>query len=388
MTMKLFAIVQANLVRTLRDRLGLFFLVLMPMILIVVLGIMYGGSNTARIGIVDADGGPLARELIAAVGTGSDLMVELETYGSVDDLRDATARGFVGSGLAIPAGYEAALRGGNPTSVTVIGPPTQQASAVRATIDRAIANQAALIRAARFVESDGITFEQALAQARASQGDTTGVTVTVRSVADAPTVRGFDVGAQSQLILFMFLTSLTSATELITTRQLGISRRMYATPTGAWTIIAGEGLGRVAVALLQGAIIIIGSAVLFGVGWMDPLATAAIVTLFALVSGGAALLIGTVARNTSQAGALGPALGMLLGLLGGTMVPPEIFPQAMQTVSRLTPHAWAMDAFRTLTLNGGGVADILGPLAILAAFAAVLLVLAVVRFRRVVLAGA
>ena len=388
MTSRVLAIVQANLVRTVRDRMGLFFLVLMPLILIVVLGIMYGGQGSARVGLVDADGGPLAAELVAGIGGDPGLAIEIERYGSIDDLRDASARGFVAVGLAIPAGYDADLRSGRNPSLTIVAPPTALASAVRSTVDRAIAAQTALIRAARFVAGPTVTFDQALAQARASQAYAPGVGLVEASVAEATTVRGFDVGAQSQVILFMFLTSLTGAAELITTRQLGISRRMYATPTGAWTIIAGEGLGRVAVALVQGTLIVVGSALLFGVNWMDPIATGAIVVLFAAVSGGAALLIGTLARNTSQAAALGPALGMLLGLLGGTMVPPEVFPSVMRTLSHITPHAWAMDAFRTLMFDGGGVGAILGPLAVLAAFAVALLTLAVVRFRRVVLTGA
>ena len=90
MIMKLYAIVQANVVRPLRDRLGLFFLVLMPLILIVVLGIMYGGSNTARIGIVDADGGPLARELVAAVGQGLQAVL----YQIMQELTKATDIGL------------------------------------------------------------------------------------------------------------------------------------------------------------------------------------------------------------------------------------------------------------------------------------------------------
>lgn len=88
-----------------------------------------------------------------------------------------------------------------------------------------------------------------------------------------------------------------------------------------------------------------------------------------------------------QAGAIGPALGMLLGLLGGTMVPAEVFPEAMRTASHLTPHAWAMDAFRGLLLRGETLVDIVPQLAVLAGFAVVLMTLAVWRFRRALVAG-
>ena len=118
---------------------------------------------------------------------------------------------------------------------------------------------------------------------------------------------GFSIGAQSQLILFMFLTSLTGATELIVTRDLGISRRMFATPTRASVIIVGEGVGRLALALFQGAFIVVASTLLFGVEWGDPVAAIAIVVAFSFVAAGAAMLVGAVARNASQAGAIGPA---------------------------------------------------------------------------------
>ena len=104
--------------------------------------------------------------------------------------------------------------------------------------------------------------------------------------------------------------------------------------------------------------------------------------VFAFVAGGAAMLVGSVASNPSQAGALGPALGLLLALLGGAMVPSEVFPEAMRTLSHVTPHAWAMDAFRALG-SGDTVVTILPQLLVLAVFATGLLGLATLRFRRV-----
>lgn len=387
---KLAAIVQANLVRTSRDRMGLFFIVLLPLILIVVLGLTFGRTGTARVGVVDEDGGPLAAELVTAISTTAGLRVEIRAYDSVDGLRDAASRGFVEFGITIPAGYDETVRTGSEATITYVAPPTAVATATRTTIDRAVAEQAALLRAARFAAMErGIPFDRALGAARAQAHHAPGVGVAVTSViGDSARASSFGTGAQSQIVLFMFLTSLTGATELITTRQLGISRRMLATPTGAWTIIAGEGLARLAVALFQGFFIVVASSLIFAVDWGDAIATAAIIIVFALVCAGAALLIGVLASTPSQAGALGPALGMGLGLLGGTMVPTDVFPEVMRTLSRLTPHAWALDALQTLIDDGAGVVQVMPQLAVLVGFAAALLLLAVTRFRRLLAAGA
>ncbi len=387
---KALAITRANLVRTGRDRQGLFFILVLPMILIIVLGTTYGGQGTARIGVVDQDGGAFATELISDIGQAQELRVDLRQYASPEALQDAVARGFVEFGVVIPAGYDAALRDGGTASIEYATPGTTMSGSARPIVDRAVAAQAAVVRAARFAaQANAIPFDEALAAARSAQAGAPGVTVGVESVASSSTagVSGFSIGAQSQVILFMFLTALTGAAELITTRQLGISRRMLSTTTSAGTIILGESAARVLLAMLQGAFIIIASALLFNVDWGDPLAATAIMLVFAFVAGGAAMLVGIVARNPSQAGALGPALGMLLGLVGGTMIPPEVFPEAMKTLSHLTPHAWALDAYRKLLLDNGTLVDVLPQLAMLVAFAAVLLGASTWRFRRVLGSG-
>jgi ABC-2 type transport system permease protein len=190
------------------------------------------------------------------------------------------------------------------------------------------------------------------------------------------------VGASSQLVLFMFVTALASAGVLINNRRLGVSRRMLSTPTAPGVVLAGETAGRFSVIALQGLYIVGASALLFGVGWGDPVGALVVVVLFALVATGASMLAGAVFRNEQQASSAGLMLGLGLGAIGGCMVPLQIFPPTLRAIAHLTPHAWALDAFSEL-VDGGGVTGILPNLAVLAAMAAVLLVLATVRLRRV-----
>ena len=58
----------------------------------------------------------------------------------------------------------------------------------------------------------------------------------------------------------------------------------------------------------------------------------------------------------------------------------------MRTLSHVTPHAWAMDAFHRLLLTVAGLPTVLPEVAVLLGFAAVLLTLAVFRFRRAIAA--
>ncbi len=386
---KLLAIVRTNMVRTFRDRLALFFSVALPIILILVLGLTFGAQASVRIGIVDLDRGSVSTGLVAALGASRDVTVDVRTYDAPDALEDAAARGIVSVGVVIPAGYSDALTAGRPAEVTVLAPPTQRASAIRTAIDEAIAGEAGLVRAAQFAAaSTGESFADALARARLDAASVAGVDVLVVPVnVAAGSAAGFGSGAQSQLVLFMFLTSLTGSVELVITRQLGISRRMFATPTGPWTIITGESLARIVFAIAQGLFIVAASALLFGVGWGHPVGVASVLVVYALVAGGASMIVGSVASNPSQAGAIGPAVGILLALLGGAMVPLELFPPVMQSVARLTPHAWAMDGLAQVGIAGVGVGDVLPQLIVLLGFAAVLFSIAILRFRRVLTGG-
>jgi ABC-2 type transport system permease protein len=340
--------------------------------------------SAARLGVVDADGSPISATLVAAVTT-SDIDLDVRTYPDVAELRDAVERGYVEIGVVIPAGHEAAILAGSTASVEVVTQPISAASIVRTAVDRAIARESAVVAAARIaVGATHVDLATALAAARARQPGIGGMDVRMESVSDlGSNPAGFALGAQSQVILFMFLTSTTGAAVLVTSRQLGVSRRELSTPTPIAAIIAGEALGRFAFAVFQGGFIVVATAVLFGVDWIDPLATGAIVGAFALVAAGAAMLVGSLVRNEHQVSAVGPALGMIFGLLGGTMVPIEVFPEVMRDLSHVTPHAWAMEGLHHLLLQGGGLADVLPQVAVLLGFAAVLLAVATIRFRRV-----
>jgi len=52
-----------------------------------------------------------------------------------------------------------------------------------------------------------------------------------------------DSGAAQELVLFVFVTSLSASSMLIETRRLGVSRRMLASPTPLGTVVVGEALG-------------------------------------------------------------------------------------------------------------------------------------------------
>jgi ABC-2 type transport system permease protein len=374
------AIARANLVRLLRDRLGLFFILVLPLIIVLVTGLQFGGGFEPRIGLLASDGGELADEL----GASLERDWQVERYTDAATLATDVEDGRIAFGVSLPDRYTERLLAGETLDVEYRSPPNEVAVGRRSVVTAAIAEQASIARAARFAADEtGTALGEAFAAAETVAGAMPEIDVEVRTLGESlfpPQLAGFTLGAQGQLVLFIFLTSLTGSAQLILSRKLGVSRRMLSTSTPMPAILLGEALGRFGVALFQGLFIVAATALAFGVDWGDPLGAAAIVVAFSLVSAGVAMLIGAISTNAEQASSIGVFAGLGIAALGGSMMPPEIFPPIMDTISRLIPHRWAIDGFREL-IAGGTIATIVPQLGVLLGAAVVLLGLATWRLR-------
>ena len=85
-------IARVNLLRALRDRTNLFFVFLLPLIIIVALGAMYGGFGSTRLGIVSVGSGPLGDDLVRLLEEG-ELDIEIDRARLLEELRGAVEDG-------------------------------------------------------------------------------------------------------------------------------------------------------------------------------------------------------------------------------------------------------------------------------------------------------
>jgi ABC-2 type transport system permease protein len=378
-----------ELVRLFRDRGNIFFVLVFPILLVVLIGASFGGEGgDRRLGVVAEGSDALAADLIADL----DALDSLRTVEVVDEaeLRDQVARGGLVAGIVVPEGAGAAIAAGDDVEVAYVGRQDGGAASVQAIVQGVISDRAAITDAARVAaERSGAPLSEATEVAERVAGQLPGVEVTAVEIAveggleqEFAGLGQFDLGASSQLFLFTFLTALAGSAALIQTRQLGVARRMLSTSTPAVVVLAGLGGGRIAVALFQAAYIVAITTVVFGVNWGDPLATTVVVLLFCLIAGGAGVLVGATMRNDSQASGMGVGLGLGMAALGGSMVPLELFPETLRQVARITPHAWANQAMAELVRRDGTLADVATEVAVLAGFAVVLLATATVLLRR------
>lgn len=367
-----------------RDKSNYFFVFILPLGIIVIIGSLFGSGFRPTIGIV-APGTGVGAGLAERIGDIDD--VDVVKYDDLEGLVEAVERSTVQAGVSIDEDFEDALESGNSGRVEYLARPDSSGPQLQALVSAVVTEFSYDVISARVAGGD---LAESITSAVDRRGAVPPVEVRLSTTGEAmfdSSLGQFDLGASAQLVLFMFLTGLTGSAALIQSRQLGVSRRMLGTPTSARTIIVGETLGRFAVVLVQGLYILFVTLIVFGVNWGDPLGAAAIMTLFGLVAAGAAMLMGSVFQNDQQAGGVGVMLGLGLAALGGAMVPVEVMPAGMQTVARFTPHSWAIDAFSELVREDGTIIDIGPQLGVLAVFAVAMLLLATWRFRRVLTRG-
>jgi ABC-2 type transport system permease protein len=378
------ALAAAELRRVTRDRTFLFFAVLLPVLIILLIGVTISSNTEIRVGVVDEGPSPLSSRLGRALD--ADATVTVEPYAGRAAGVAALRRGEVSAVVVVPAGFDAALRAGRRVDLPVLVPGSAEGSQAALTgLGSVVAQHAATVQAALFATGTaGREFDENLRAAARLQQDVAAVpvrTVVVDSASNYLPL-GFSYSAPTMLVLFVFINAVAGGAAMIQTRRYGIFARALAAPTRPRDLVLGEALCYLALTLGQALLIVTVGAVLFGVSWGNPLAAVALVLVWAAVGTGAGMVAGTFFRTPEQAGAIGPAIGIAFGMLGGCMWPLEIVPEGVARLGHLTPHAWAVDAWVEVLSRGGGLPEVAGYLAILSLYAAALLALASLRLRR------
>lgn len=381
------ALAITSLRRIVRDRTAMFFVVALPVLIILVIGTVTNAFQGFRVAVVDEDGSALSQRIIRALETEETLEVDV-----VSNLKGATTalrRTELHAVVVIPEGYEERLVREGASSIEVLGERTNETQrAARAAIEPVIVAEGANIQAALFAgEALGQSIEGRVEAVERIKAGVVGVEVdgVVVDATSQTLPAGFSYSAPTMLVLFVFINSVAAGAAIIQTRQLRLYERISAAPVRPSTIVTGEAAATFGLALVQSALIVAVGWGFFGVDWGDPVAALTLVTVWALVGTGAGVLAGTLFATPEQAGSIGPAIGIAFGMLGGCMWPLEIVPPVMKTIGHVVPHGWAVDAWTQLVAEGAGVSGIGKELLVLCAFAGVLLALATVRLRAVLL---
>ena len=355
----------------LRDRSNIFFVFVFPLLLVLMIGAQFGeGATAGRVAVAgDSSLGQALGQRLEA----SDVVVSDPAW---SDALDLLARGRLDVAVRVDDAAATAYEQGDALTLEVVRGSSPNAQLVEQDVRVAVDSLRSARARQSALEGAGIPADRAASALATAARDVTAPTLEVTNVdrlsREFAGLGQFDLGASGQVLLFVFLTSLTGSGTLIRARRAGVIARMLSGPMTAGQVIGGEVLGRWAIGLFQGGYIMVATSLLFGVGWGSLPLSLLVVVLFSLVAAGAAILLGALMGNEGAAGGLGVGLGLVLAALGGSMLPLELFPDALRRVADITPHAWAYDAFAEIQRRGGTLVDVLPQLGVLAAMAVLL----------------
>jgi ABC-type multidrug transport system permease subunit len=163
----------------------------------------------------------------------------------------------------------------------------------------------------------------------------------------------------SYLVMFAFFLVLTVGWLFVAERRQGTMKRLVVAPLTKVEILIGKMLPCLFLSLFQGFFLLGAGKLLFDMSWgSQPLWLIPVVIATSFAAIGLAMLVASVARTETQVAIYGTLLVLVLaGLSGCLMAGRSFMPEQMQRLSRLTPHAWALDAYLQLLTNPAPVME-------------------------------
>ncbi len=420
--MKLFRIAVKDLVRSFRSSflIGMMFVapVLITAIIYFAFGSMVSGEGALKIPSIRAQVVNLDQpDPALGVDTGKRLVEFLQSEGltailqtspssSEAEARAAVDRRAADVAIIIPGNLSAAVSQPNArASVVVYSDPTQT---LGPTIVKMLLNdfldgfsgaKIAVEVTGQQMSARGLGLSDAQAQAVAQQyagwvqaaeqgqGDAGSTLVALRvpqaNARPINPITGFLGPVMAGMMcLFVFFTGSAAAQSILQEDEEGTLARLFTTPTSHATILGGKFVAVFLTLVVQIAVLLVISSLLFGIQWGDLLTMALLTLGTSAAASGFGILLNSLIKTTRQAGPIGAGVVVVTGILSG-LVPTgdPSQPSPFDTIGLAFPQGWALHGWK-LSLSGASAGDIVLPLVVLLIAGAALFTIGTLIFRR------
>jgi len=396
---RILTLARKDLLETRRDRLSALFIIIMPLAFTTFFGVMFGsGSDRLPLAVANADRGPQAQALVAALDASDAVRVVAVNQGDIDQYM---ADNKAAAGLVIPAGFSADVSSGRATTLTIIGDPSSSGALAATTEIRAVAGRLVAAQlAARIGAEEAVATtvkgtpkdpagvvakalqraEPAAAQAMAHPA------VTIRAVQAGAAANqvpsGFVLSSPGMMVNFIMFSLLTAGMAVINERRNGTLARLMTTRTRRPELIAGKMGGMFALTFIQQILLIAVGQFAFGVDYLrDPAALLLMMVSLSLVASSLGLLLASVLTSEQALVASVVITSMAVSALSGAWFPLEITGTGFRFVGHLLPTSWILEGLRGIIVRGFDVRQVMPAFAVALAWSAGLFLAAVSRFR-------
>lgn len=396
--------VRKDLARLRRDPVGLATSLGIPLVLVTLVTLVFGGGQATpqgRLLVADEDGTVLSQALTGAFSRGPlSKMLVLETTGR-EEGRRRMDRGDASALLIVPKGFQDAFLQNQPAQLSLVTNPAQEIlpNIVEETLSIVVDGGFYLQRLA------AIPLRNIASEQTPSDDTVARVSVAFNRLGRSLTkylnpplidlelhVTAENRGSQNvtavflPAMLFMGLLFVGNAYALDIWKEQswGTLRRLATAPVSLGAFLGGR---LISLALILTGVALVGVA---GMRWFAhvPVASIPLATLWIVLSGMAFyLFLVTIALHTSGqrvANVVGNLVVFPLALVGGSFFPFEMMPDWMASIGRFTPNGWAVTEFKAFVAGSAHTKDLLVGAGYMAAVGSLLFLLTLRQMRKLI----
>lgn len=183
-------------------------------------------------------------------------------------------------------------------------------------------------------------------------------------------------------IQFLLFAMANLGVEMLLERQRGLWKRLRSAPVSRVTLLAGKVISGAAISSMILGVCFAFAMIVFRVRIQGSVAGfVAVSVACALMASTFGVLVAALGNTPATARGVTTLAVLMMVMLGGAWVPTFIFPAWLQQFTLAVPVRWAVDGLDAMTWRGIGFGGAAAPAAMLVAFAAAFLTVAVLRFR-------
>ncbi|MDX6547530.1 MAG: type transport system permease protein [Gaiellales bacterium] len=338
-----------------RRRITLFWSLVFPIILMTLLGLLFGRTiDAGTITVIDDAHTPASTAMVRALSATKGLTIKLDQT----DVARAQKQ----------------VRNGDREALLVLRGGAGSSTRAQLYYSNASATQAGILK--------GIVSGAASRISVAATGSAPAIGYSQQSV-DSSALDYIDFLLPGILALSIMISAVIGlSTVLVAWRKRGVLRRLKLTPMPLWEFLVSRIAASLALAMLQVVVLIAFGAFAFGIhisttAWAAiPIALAG--ALCFLVMG---FTVGSLVSEPETADAVTNVITNPMMFLSGTFIPVSAMPHVVQTIAKVLPLYYMANGLRDTVVRNQGLVHVLPDLGVLLAVTGVLAVVSLRTFR-------
>ena len=376
-----------DLMELFRNRMGLVLLILMPIFMMVMVGFIYPSEtslNNVSIALVNHDEGNssynLSSTFIAALNSINDKtgMLDLKEASNLDEIREMIQIGDAEGGIIISADFTSNIISGMQGTVTIVTDQSnpQMSSIIQTVLSQVFEQMGTALAQQNVAEQLGLDLNNALAIVQPYNIETMGSIEGEFNYFDfiAP-------GIMAMTVMMSVMTGLPAA--ISHERELGTLDGMMVAPINRLSVILGKTFAQMARGLLQGILILSLAIILFSVTVQGSILLVFGLLLLGVFSFvGLGVVLTSFAKDQETAVMIMTTIMFPMLFLSGVFFPIEQMPWYMQSISKILPLTYVVDALRKVMVLGASIPALTTELTVLIVFGTIMIAIAVPVFKR------